>query len=226
MLSEEQKSDRYGVKLFADVTIPPATCGVKRRIYPGRAHHVRVANILAVHAKSDPHDAGWYYRAATWVQHTADVYSVPTATVAGVLAALSPAVEWGRNMVEAEIMIARTNESFRYSTYQANVTKAKRILAGEPPWKVLGGNKVRSFYLAIMEPWRRDVVVVDRHALSAALGRKATPDEQQELSKRARRYRDIAADYMMAAREVGETASQVQARVWSAWRAMFGRTAQ
>ena len=69
---------------------------------------------------------------------------------AGIIASLSPQMDWGENVTEALRFV-----SVGYSTKQtrANNMKAKRISEGDDPETVLGGLKVTAFYHAILEPF-------------------------------------------------------------------------
>ena len=96
---------------------------------------------------------------------------------AGIIAALSPQMDWGENIEEA---IKFT--SIRYSTRQtkANNAKALRILEGENPLEVLGGYKVVAFYHSILEPKGDYPVVVDRHVMRVYYGK---PVSKRDLNR-------------------------------------------
>jgi hypothetical protein len=130
----------------------------------------------------------------------------------GIVAALSPNMRWERNVAAAEDLL----QGIRNVTYPANVEKAFRILAGEAPGDVLGGNKVRAFYANILSGGFDDGVTVDGHAANIARGirqpiRNATVTHRQ--------YAIIARAYQNAAARRGITPPAMQATTWVAWRA-------
>jgi hypothetical protein len=150
---------------------------------------------------------------------------------AGVLAALSPRMPWERNIMLA----ARAYEEFHNypqdsawasGALLANCVKADRILRGEDPLDVLGGDKVRAFFETIADPMS-DAVVVDRHAFDVAMGR-VTNDESRAALGRVGMYERFAKRYVMAARHLSQetganiSASQVQAVTWTVWRRLKG----
>lgn len=95
--------------------------------------------------------------------------------------------------------------------------KATRILAGETPLDVLGGDKVRAFYATILDPHGYDVPVIDRHAFDIAVGRVTDEKARATLSRKGE-YARFGEVYIDAARSVGVSSSQMQAITWVAWR--------
>ena len=81
----------------------------------------------------------------------------------GILSALSPQMEWGDN-IEQAMLFAKNG----WSTMQTadNNRKADKIANGVDPLSVLGGEKVRAFYQAILTPHADTTPVVDRHAMA------------------------------------------------------------
>lgn len=143
---------------------------------------------------------------------------------AGVLAALSPKIDWVRN-------VALAYEMYDYGevvgVYGANQIKARRIMAGEAPLEVLGGHKVRNFFTAINNPSAVGAVVIDRHAYDVAQGR-VTNDESRKALRRVGMYERFAEAYKRAARVLKResgllvTPSQIQAVTWLVWRRLKG----
>ncbi len=159
----------------------------------------------------------WYVRAYEFCQLVADKYSLDVATVAGVVAALSPQNRWERNMRDAEAMVVAYKlqlEVPHCGTYAANVAKAQRILEGEEPLNVLGGNKVRSFYANIMGD--SESVTVDGHAWCIANDNKQTMLNVPKLTDKV--YHGLADEYRQAAKQVGVQPMQMQAVTWVTWR--------
>ena len=138
---------------------------------------------------------------------------------AGVLAALSPITPWGRNV---ELACTAFDLGFLAGgTLPRNIEKVNRILDGEHPLDVLAGDKVRNFFMAIFDPTSPTAVVVDRHAFDIAIG-KVTNDAARVTLGRKGEYARFARAYERAGREVGYSASTVQAVTWEAWRARKG----
>lgn len=161
---------------------------------------------------------------------------------AGVIAALSPRLAWRKNVEYAELaylqyydiltwrdnppdgLVAEAFFAGMIPTLNANARKAFRILKGEHPESVLGGNKVRAFYFTIVNPSDPRAVVVDRHAIDIAFGKVTSDDFRSKALGRKTAYESIAALYRKAAaivsRELGEvwTPAQVQATTWTYWR--------
>jgi hypothetical protein len=187
-----------------------------------------VANILNVlnQATDAEYDAGrnWYREAneLAWDLSThADVGSA-----AGVIAALSPRMPWGRNK---ELAVRAFADGRASGTLGNSVRAADRILAGEDPLDVLKGDKVRSFYLNILGD--TDAVTVDRHALEVYLGKRFADKDRPAVGKRL--YREVSDAYRTAASRpfaqsltyadtgfaVGDlTPRDVQAITWLVWR--------
>ena len=167
--------------------------------------------------------AAWYAGAATISESLARKYGYTYAQTAGVIAALSPLQGWGENVNLAARAIA--NGGLTGGAFKNSTAKANRILAGDLPLDVLGGDKVRAFYYCILTGGETDAVCVDRHAYDAATNTRHTDETRPKLTPK--RYREVADAYVRAARilsrESGETItpSAVQATVWVAWRARF-----
>lgn len=135
---------------------------------------------------------------------------------AGVIAALSPRMPWGRNK---ELAVRAFADGHASGTLGNSVRAANRILAGEDPLEVLKGDKVRNFYLSILGG--TDSVTIDRHALEVYLGKRFKDAERPAVGKRL--YREASAAYVQAARiQVASTYPltpvQVQAITWLVWR--------
>lgn len=130
---------------------------------------------------------------------------------AGVLAAYSPQLHWDTTLEYA-------SESLRtgiaYPAYFGNmVWQAQRIIDGEHPLDVLGGQKVRAFASAIATAGESDLAVVDTHAHNIAMGRVVS---NPSIGKRL--FRVMGEHYRQAALEVGIKTSEMQAITWVTWR--------
>src|ERR1041385_7693911 len=91
--------------------------------------------------------AEWYPLARRIARRMARKHGVTLATAAGVIAAVSPRMRWQSNLDGADALLGRQPV---VGVFQRNLDKARRFIAGERPLDVLGGDKVRAFYGAIM----------------------------------------------------------------------------
>lgn len=155
----------------------------------------------------------WYSAAHTFCVGLAERYGVSVDQAAGIVAALSPRVEWGLNMRLADELV-RTGACKGLS---GNVRKAQRILAGEAPLSVLGGNKVRSFYDNIARPDTSATVTIDRHAIDALLG-TVGDDVSRKVLERVGVYEQASGIYRRAAALRSVPAHVMQAVCWVVWR--------
>jgi hypothetical protein len=135
---------------------------------------------------------------------------------AGVIAAFSPQNGWEDNMIIARRAF---DTGVCLGNTPANNAKAARILNGEAPLAVLGGNKVRSFYANIVNPNDEVPVTIDRHAVSVAIGRASTDDDTKILG-RVGAYEAFVQRYYASARRFGMIPCELQAVTWTVWREM------
>jgi hypothetical protein len=183
--------------------------------------HVR--NILSVYrsAEQSSVEAGmsWYDDAHAYALYL-DPENVERA--AGIIAALSPMSTWANNKRKAALTYI--NGCAAGAGLYSNVAKADRILAGEHPLNVLGGRKVTSFYLSIVDPSSTVAEpVIDRHAHDIAVGKVTNDSERQRLGGKGY-YDTFAASYVRASKRVGITPKQLQAVTWVEWRNRLGKS--
>jgi len=101
----------------------------------------------------------WYRESRRTARALARKHGTTLATAAGVLAALSPRIQWRANVAAADKVLGGQRDPSRVAGFDANIDKAFRIADGEKPLSVLGGPKVTAFYRAIMGD--EDAGVVD-----------------------------------------------------------------
>lgn len=195
----------------------------RNRVYAANPNSARIVEVFE-QATDAELDAGLYwYPDALAFATTLDPERPERA--AGVIAALSPMKDWITNCALA----ARAYDDGRASgSLGANNAKATMILHGANPLEVLGGNKVRNFYMAIADPHHPDAVAIDRHAFDIAVGR-ITNDQSRTALSRKGVYESFAAAYKRAARVLARegidvSPSQVQATTWVVWRRLKGLT--
>jgi hypothetical protein len=150
---------------------------------------------------------------------------------AGVLAAYSPRTAWPVNLINASHALHHPDDppgpgSGAMGMHQA---PAKRILAGEHHSDVLNGPKVRAFASLIEHGGQTDEdvangtqkVVIDRHALATAVGRRLSDkDAASAPIGQEPYYGHVASEYDEASRQLSLhygrhiPAEVVQAGVW------------
>jgi hypothetical protein len=162
-------------------------------------------------------DCRWYELAGGWCNGLDADFSLEPGTSAGFVAALSPLNSWDSQLAYTPPSIAacleliragrRCHEGIRGPGFFSNRDKAARILQGESPLDVLGGDKVRAFYLNLTGDY--SVVTIDRHALSIC-------GWQGSLTSRA--YSRISCAYKFAGERFDLTGPELQALTWNYWR--------
>lgn len=129
---------------------------------------------------------------------------------AGIIAALSANKRWSEN-----IKLATDAANGNVHGHVGNaLDKVRAILSGIAPEDVLPmAAKTGNFYRNILDPTDNDAVTVDRHAHDIAVG-EVYGDADRGLST-PNRYATMANAYRIAAAQLGETASVVQAVTWT-----------
>lgn len=130
-----------------------------------------------------------------------------------VIAILSANTSWKANVTMARQAYA--NRSGEGMGFQNKVDKINRLFGGENPFDVVSGQKIRNFFLTILDPAGDVVPTIDRHAYDIAVGRRHL-DVPRSLGKK--RYAEIAQCYRDAAMCVGIGAPQMQAITWVTWK--------
>ena len=173
--------------------------------------------------------AAWYFIAHADLRQMAKRQSTTLETTAAVTAVLSPNSKWVRNLIDAEncIRIAAVGGQaidIKCGSYGQNKLKAFLILRGESYQTVLGGNKVKSFFNNLCDPYDSYTVTVDGHAVAVALGVRIPLSKTPHLTDR--QYNLIADAYRQACKEINADRlvgqellpSQVQAVCWVYYR--------
>jgi len=140
---------------------------------------------------------------------------------AGIIAALSPQMDWGENVTEA---LRFVSEGYSIKQTRANNVKAKRISEGEDPDTVLGGLKVTAFYHAILEPFGNDSPVVDSHGQAIYYGKPVSKRDKNRAFSNPRVMRRIQTSYKLASKKLGVHHHVVQAVTWVQHRKNKGYT--
>lgn len=169
------------------------------------------SNIMQAYNQASHRDIAegleWYAAAKHECYNLSRRNGISLDTAIAVVAALSPRVNWGRNVIAAQNLI----RGIKGEGFGANKDKAIRILEGEAPLDVLSGNKVVSFYQNISNPNNPVPVTIDRWALRVANDSGFTAKINTPTDKQ---YWQVASAYREVAAEVGLLANQVQAITW------------
>lgn len=161
----------------------------------------------------------WYPRAFRWCETQEETYGrwgVTAHKAAAVLAVLSPLISWARNVQAAETIIGwyvgGTRHAHGHGVLPRNEEKAWRILCGEPPQRVVAGQKVTNFWLNVSG--FTENVTVDRHAMNVAYGCDLDRRTQNRIYRSIRAYHEVADAYRQAAARVRIEPCEMQAICW------------
>lgn len=208
-----------------------------KRKYVGWSRRIE-RNILSVYVRANEFDREeglhWYANAHNSARVFSSKYKVSLIQSVGVVSALSPGLNWGLNLLQAEEFIREWSKGKRGNDLPVvgvygyrNLRKAIAILQGKPPLEVLGGNKVRSFYANILSPTGPEVTI-DRHAKGLAIRsnsvRGATSDTDGIVTNAE--YPFYVKHYVKLAERLGLVPNQLQAICWVTWRRLKGNMEQ
>ena len=182
--------------------------------------HARAVNNLRKIAKQTSklnweHGKKWYRTAHLLAQSlTSDTVSL--SCVCGVIAALSPQCSWPENIRAATELLqnGKLGQNPKYAGYQANVDKATRILHGENPLQVLGGQKVLAFYDNMLNYRTSMLVTIDTHAARAAFNKLVLDPREISWVFRVNGNEVLQKAYQTVAKEYKTTPHVLQASLW------------
>lgn len=180
-------------------------------------------NLLRLYRKRSTADTAlglaWYPNAHRIVLDWSDTYGYSIATVACVIAAISPQIDWERNLIAADDVLAGRAVSVG-GPLRSNIAKARRIAddrAGQTLPYFPYGPKVASFACNLAGD--SSIVTVDGHAMQAALN-----DVQANYRLPWKPYAIFAECYRNAAYRVGIAPADFQAIIWHAWKRLYPRS--
>lgn len=182
--------------------------------------------------------SGWYPLAQGIVRQWSKHYGYTVDTVAAVVAAISPQVEWTRNLVIADDVLAHRPPSIG-GVLHVNLRKAEQlrdkdresiqnaasIAHGLPVWTLRArmgyqfptGPKVLNFALNLAGDM--DAVTIDTHAFQCALD-----DPLSTIGIRPIIYAVVADCYRTVADELAISPATFQAVLWHYWKRRYPRT--
>lgn len=173
----------------------------------------------------------WYHIARAIACRLALKHDITEAQAIGVIAALSPRNKWERNVQDADSLItafkgggAAQAQLTKVCTFGANKTKAIKILESglsriNSVLTILSGPKLREFAACI---YGQDDVCIDGHAYCIWNGGRTSLADVPAIGVKLRKQ--IKADYIKAAADLGLTPAACQAITWVAWRRIHGVT--
>ncbi len=172
-----------------------------KHTYPD--HDTMVMSLLEHYEASNNEGERWYAESRRYARQLQRQYGGGLGRAAGIIAALSPQLQWVVNKRLAAQVMAEGWPAEGCLELSAN--RAHAIWMGERPLAVLGGNKTRAFYRAIMGD--EDAAVIDTW-MAVALGwpHNSFSPLQYERCERALR---VAASY------TPHTVATFQAIVWT-----------
>ncbi len=157
----------------------------------------------------------WYPNAHRIVREWSEHYGYSIATVASVIAAVSPQCPWTRNLIIADDILACNTPSI--GALKVNVSKAEAIRNGRLSDTLTvfkSAPKVASFSRNLAGDY--SLVTVDTHALQAALC-----DVEVVLGLKWNTYEAFASAYVHASKVVGIEPAMFQAVIWHTWKRMY-----
>lgn len=188
----------------------------------------RIEKLTASAIKADKkralRDSRFYEDAGQWLNLLDADFDLAPGTAAGFVAALSPLNLWEDQLrftppsIAACLALIKSGNhplpGIRGQGFLANRDKACRILLGESPLDVLGGDKVRAFYRNLTGDYT--CVTIDRHAIAATgYAGKGLSSAGVPTSKLYRRLEFV---YRFAGERFNLTGPECQAIVWCYWR--------
>lgn len=184
-----------------------------------------INNLIGVYRIAEPSDIAlgsqWYPLARSIVVEWSAHYRQDIRTVACAVAAISPQIDWERNLITADDVLADRAVSVG-GALRTNIAKARAIVRDRathiaPYFK--SAPKVASF--AENLAGSDDYVTVDGHAIQAALN-----DVRSRVALKWNAYTTFAACYAVAAARTGHSPAEFQAIVWHTWKRLYPRVAK
>jgi hypothetical protein len=165
----------------------------------------------------------WYVIANKKIHDIADRHGLEFEKVAGIVAVLSPSVEWDANLQDANEFI-RLKGRHACRTYGRNVRTARKILRAKSSFTVLGiiaglqGFKVKAFFDNLVNPLTSTSVTIDTHLIRAWHGSPFLTKAQVGAGFRGRLYSEISRDVVALAEQMQIRPLEAQAILWVTWK--------
>lgn len=163
----------------------------------------------------------WYRAANLFATSLSQRFGVTVEQAAGVIACLSPAAKWERNLEDAENLIkAYYHRGYIgakpvvVTTYGNQKEKALGVLAGRHELTPKTGRKTFNFMHNIIDPTNPDFVTIDRHAWRVLTGEQNAGAVQIN----PRQYSLAELVYKTLARQVNLVPCELQAIAWTQYK--------
>ena len=153
----------------------------------------------------------WYLDAKSKIETISRKSGIEFNYCAGIVAVLSPMVEWHLNLRIAERFIMSKGKQ-RGAGFNRNYEKAKRILK-QGDLSAVKGPKVKSFYETLKDP-NYFLPVIDTHMIAAFWKGKAYRDDLNIVAQSEKRLTPIRSALVELAKEKGNPVSVIQATIW------------
>lgn len=140
---------------------------------------------------------------------------------AGVIAVLSPMVEWNLNFKIAKRFL-KSKGKIKGAGFPINYRKAREVLKGN--LDVIRGPKVKRFFRMLLDPIF-DEAVIDTHMIAAFFKGIAYRDDFKVISQSEKRLAPIREAIKTIANERKESVGQVQATIWITFKRLNGEYA-
>lgn len=178
-------------------------------------------NLLQTFENASPEEIekgrNWYKEAHILCEGISSHFSLPMETVCGIMAMLSPANKWERNITDTISVIEKGWQSTT-STYGQFHAMAIRISEGESIQEVTKGKKVLSFYDNILYCFESREVTIDTHAFNIYLGRRASKKYLNKNRRKKGFYEKVANSYRKCAERLGIHVLELQAITCLTWK--------
>ena len=155
--------------------------------------------------------AAWYEKANAMVHSFAVQNDITPQRAAGIIAVLSPMVEWSLNVRAAEEVIRKKSKARGVPGFSLNRKKALKVLHGD--LSVIRGPKVEPFYQTLLDP-NHGEPVLDTHMISAFYSDRTLPKNELVKVGQTKRREKLVEAIKILAGEKGWTVARTQATIW------------
>tara|TARA_R100000734_G_C3317888_1_gene111421 strand:- start:787 stop:1389 length:603 start_codon:yes stop_codon:yes gene_type:complete len=174
-------------------------------------------NILKIYSLSDKSDRyDWYAEAHAFCKSLSSDYDIPVSVACGIVSALSPLKSWEQNK-KCAIQFIETGDGKHMKAF---VKKAEDIIncdgCEDCIKSILKGRKIVSFFENMLHPDKADMVTIDRHALSVALGRWIKEEDYASMTNN--QYNFFRDTYKYTANILGISPILLQSSTWERFR--------
>lgn len=206
-------------KLFDHPVVP----GPPRPMLPDDA--TAIGRIMLVYAQGRPEEVdagiGWYQLAHEHCLGLVDEFGRSLEVTAGVVAVLSPRLQWDDNLRRAREVLGGN----RGRGLGRSLDDAEALMQGRTIEEVLFDEarinfKVRAFFDNLVDPDGSQRVTIDRHIWSMIFDARGMRDDH--VPTKEAHYRHAEGLFRQSANILGMRPLELQAICWVIWRRKFG----